>query len=420
MSVGLVNETGAEVFSSEEKLKIDLVFDRFRESIADEDGFGPIFVAPVATEGVEGLQFLDESIEYSGEFTYLSGVGPGEPIFALQFDDPEGLFEGGGTFSFAPFDDPGAGFTLDFPVFEDPNPDDGVINVFGGAVVDSSQTTYRGTETYDRLEVPVIGSTYQVSIEDNVAVLTLQSRESVFAEAIEQIDFKYGQSGAEETRSLVDAAPMMSIDPDDLVRVAEFFIGHFLAFPTIDDFIEWSAKFNDLQRFDLLAEEMFESSQFSEQAQFIGDNPSEAPDGAIQSFLEFLYDAVLGRAPDPAGLEYWTEELSSGSVKIEQSVAALQNGAKAETGGEEDGKLVLLQGKFGIEFGVELGNTDTDSGLSLGESIRNEMTDEEIDGVKQDMIDAYNEATDGDGENDSSIFSFPDLFDQGFLDGFNF
>ena len=53
-------------------------------------------------------------------------------------------------------------------------------------------------------------------------------------------------------------------------------------------------------------------------------------------FVSKVYNNVLGRGPDTAGLNYWLGQLGSGAVSKDSFLLAIINGARASTGSAAD------------------------------------------------------------------------------------
>ncbi|WP_297840720.1 DUF4214 domain-containing protein, partial [Pseudomonas sp.] len=69
-------------------------------------------------------------------------------------------------------------------------------------------------------------------------------------------------------------------------------------------------------------------------------------------FIQQIYTNVLNRTADTAGLDYWTTQLNSGAVDRETFVAAVINGAKANTSdqGLLDAALISNKAAVGVSF----------------------------------------------------------------------
>lgn len=77
-----------------------------------------------------------------------------------------------------------------------------------------------------------------------------------------------------------------------------------------------------------------------------------------QSHLEFVtkvYNNMLGRAPDAAGLEYWTNDLATGAVSKDEFMLAVIYGARASTGSPADVQYLANKNAVGRDFAVNEG-----------------------------------------------------------------
>lgn len=75
-------------------------------------------------------------------------------------------------------------------------------------------------------------------------------------------------------------------------------------------------------------------------------------------FVADVYSNVLGRAPDSAGSQFWTEKIENGSVSSSSFILELLAGAKALTGSENDQMLLERKTNLGIYFSLEQGQSD--------------------------------------------------------------
>ena len=79
---------------------------------------------------------------------------------------------------------------------------------------------------------------------------------------------------------------------------------------------------------------------------------------AGQSHLEFVtkvYNNMLGRGPDAAGLEYWTNDLATGAVSKDEFMLAVIYGARASTGSPADVQYLANKNAVGRDFAVNEG-----------------------------------------------------------------
>jgi hypothetical protein len=78
-----------------------------------------------------------------------------------------------------------------------------------------------------------------------------------------------------------------------------------------------------------------------------------------------LYIATFNRAPDAAGLKYWTQELQASHVSRGCFVMALINGANAPTGNSADALYLQNKEKVGAHFALKNGLNDLPAAKSV-------------------------------------------------------
>jgi len=89
-------------------------------------------------------------------------------------------------------------------------------------------------------------------------------------------------------------------------------------------------------------------------AQSFFDQPetqTKYPQGTSNAdFITSIYQNVLNRDPDQAGLDYWVAELDRGAFTRSQAIIAIINGAKAATGSPTDAAILANKEEVGEYF----------------------------------------------------------------------
>lgn len=89
-------------------------------------------------------------------------------------------------------------------------------------------------------------------------------------------------------------------------------------------------------------------------AQSFFDQPetqTKYPQGTSNAdFITSIYQNVLNRDPDQAGLDYWVAELDRGAFTRSQAIIAIINGAKAVTGSPTDAAILANKEEVGEYF----------------------------------------------------------------------
>jgi len=76
-------------------------------------------------------------------------------------------------------------------------------------------------------------------------------------------------------------------------------------------------------------------------------------------FLNSVYQNVLGREADAAGYDYWLAGFESGEYTRDSFIQTMLNGAKAETGSSEDAALLQNKVNTGLMYAREIGVADS-------------------------------------------------------------
>jgi len=75
------------------------------------------------------------------------------------------------------------------------------------------------------------------------------------------------------------------------------------------------------------------------------------PEGSSNSeFITAIYYNVLNRAPAESGLAYWVDALDSGTMRRDQAIMAIINGAKSATGDSDDAAMLAKKTEIGVYF----------------------------------------------------------------------
>ena len=127
--------------------------------------------------------------------------------------------------------------------------------------------------------------------------------------------------------------------------VAQLYTAFFDRAPDADGLAYWV---NQLQT-GLITLEQMASNWVNEQPEGQAKYPNGTSDTA---FLDAIYQNVLGRSPDAEGQQYWLNQLSSGSMSRDVFIAAIINGAHANTSaqGVLDAKLLDNKAAVGVAF----------------------------------------------------------------------
>jgi hypothetical protein len=138
-------------------------------------------------------------------------------------------------------------------------------------------------------------------------------------------------------------------------QIIELYIGTFNRAPDAEGLAYWVDHIvEDGWTVLEVAQSMFDSQEVAD------TYPSSEPDSA---FVEQVYQNVLARSADEAGLAYWVSELANG-LSREQMITSIINGAKASSGSATDAALLEHKTEVARYFTLTLGYND----LTLAES----------------------------------------------------
>jgi len=148
-------------------------------------------------------------------------------------------------------------------------------------------------------------------------------------------------------------------------EVAQLYVATFNRAPDTAGLVYWSTNQN-LQTIELIAESFFDQPETQEMY------PSSMPN---EEFVNNIYNNVLNRDADPAGLAYWVEALNSGAVTRHHTILAIANGAEGQDKITIDNKTEV--GLYYAQFGEDLTGEQsyevmknvTDQGLSVSDAL---------------------------------------------------
>jgi len=96
------------------------------------------------------------------------------------------------------------------------------------------------------------------------------------------------------------------------------------------------------------------------------ETKAKYPQGTTNAaFITAIYQNVLNRTPDQAGLNYWIGELNRGAFSRSQAIMAIINGAKAVTGDPTDAAILANKMKVGLYFAAATLGPQLDSSTML-------------------------------------------------------
>ncbi|NRB04696.1 MAG: DUF4214 domain-containing protein [Rhodobacteraceae bacterium] len=270
----------------------------------------------------------------------------------------------------------------------------------GSSEVDDDFTGYRGDDAIngfggndivrylqtDDVYTLTLGS--QIQVEDRTGTEGTDSLSNIETLAFNNTDFE-----------LFRFDDVANLSEEQFSSFTEMYIAYFNRAPDAAGLMFWANAFATGTSIESIAQLFADSPEA--QALF----PSDAP---ALSFVESVYQNVLGRASDQAGLDFWSSVLANGSVSRAQFVLEILRGARADAPADATQDFIAQQAAdvqylnnkidIGIYFSAILGMSDVTNARDVMDlydgspiSISNAKS-----AADADFADA--QATDGSGE----------------------
>lgn len=158
----------------------------------------------------------------------------------------------------------------------------------------------------------------------------------------------------------------VSIESDDFESIIELYVAYYNRAPDAVGLFFWANAYANGTDLDEMA------SLFAEQPETLAAFPEGTTNTEIVSTV---YENVLGRSPDTAGEEFWTQVLDEGSVTQGQFILEVLRGAKAEppedasddfiAQQQADRGLLINKTDVGAYFSVHRGMSDVDNATAV-------------------------------------------------------
>ncbi|MCR9157465.1 MAG: DUF4214 domain-containing protein [Rhodobacteraceae bacterium] len=209
---------------------------------------------------------------------------------------------------------------------------------------------------------------------------------------IEQIDFEsevhpFTENGIEI--GMFDG--MAQLSSMAMIALTELYIAYFNRAPDAVGLFYWGDQMAGGLGLEDIAGYFFDQPETRDLYGALDDMPS---------FVNAVYDNVLGRTPDSAGMAFWLNALQSeDGLAPAQFILAILEGAKAETGSAADAAYLASKVELGGHFAVTLGMSDTGiatavmqgfdgstSSLDIGMTQSNAFYSEILDGSREGFL----------------------------------
>jgi hypothetical protein len=187
----------------------------------------------------------------------------------------------------------------------------------------------------------------QYTVSTNGNVITVEDRSGHDGtDTLTNIQHLEFQGSRLDTTPLTKAA---TLPQDQMGSLTELYVAYFNRAPDALGLDYWASRMVDGMSLAQIAKSFFAQPEAS--ASFPTGTTAEA-------FVTKVYQNVLGRAPDQAGLAYWVNDLNKGNVTPDVLVLAVINGAKSATGGAADAQYLANKEAVGVHFALDKGLTD--------------------------------------------------------------
>lgn len=175
--------------------------------------------------------------------------------------------------------------------------------------------------------------------------------------------------------TLLTAASTLS--REQLGQLVELYVGYFDRAPDALGLAYWGSRMVEGMSLAEIARSFF--SQPETIARYPAGTTTEV-------FISTVYQNVLGRVPDPAGLAYWVNEVDEGSLGRDLFVLAFINGARSSTDSATDAQHLANKTAVGLHFAIERGLSDLDWAKAVMQNV--DATAESVSAAHQ-MTDDF-------------------------------
>lgn len=151
---------------------------------------------------------------------------------------------------------------------------------------------------------------------------------------------------ADQTLNMSWFTEAATLPAEQFVSLTEMYIAYFNRAPDSIGLNYWASQFSEGMSLPQIA------ASFFVQPETIAQYP---PGMSTQTFVAEVYQNVLGRSPDAAGLSYWMNQLDSGAVSKPIFILAIINGAQASTGNPADALYLSNKALVGTHFALANG-----------------------------------------------------------------
>jgi hypothetical protein len=165
-------------------------------------------------------------------------------------------------------------------------------------------------------------------------------------------------------------------------ELAEMYAAYFNRAPDAIGLAFWADKYAEGLALKDIAELFFDQNETRALYSDLNNN---------EDFAEAVYANVLGRAPDQAGFNFWTDLLDAQTVSKGEFVLEVIKGAKSATGSKQDADYLAQKTDLGLYFSTIHGMSDVNDAINIMQVFGNQANSNQTL-AKSAVENHYNEA----------------------------
>lgn len=205
----------------------------------------------------------------------------------------------------------------------------------------------------------------------------------------------------DRTLDISDFSSARTLSAIDFTALAEMYVAYFNRAADAEGLFFWADKMAEGLSLSQIAEFFFDQPE----TRALYSNPSDTA-----AFVQAVYQNVLGRTPDVAGFQFWSDVLAAGDVSQGEFVREIILGAKRGSH-ELDIGYLATKADIGIYFSAILGMSDVADAQQVMQVFGDQATSDQLQAKL--AVDAYYAAA-SDLEIGDLLFSLAGVVDDPF------
>lgn len=179
-----------------------------------------------------------------------------------------------------------------------------------------------------------------------------------------------------------------SVPAAQFADLTDMYIAYFDRAPDAVGLFYWASRLHDGMTLPEIARSFFV------QPETITAYPANQ---TATEFVTKVYDNMLGRAPDVAGLNYWVNDLQAGNVSKDEFMLAVIYGARASTGSPLDVQYLANKNAVGRDFAVTEGLNNVEWAKNVMAAVNSDLGSVQ---TAYQVIDGYAAAANAPGSSE--------------------